>query len=646
MNILIATPGRLLQHMDETPGFYVSDVQVFVLDEADRMLDLGFKKTLDSIIDSLPKTRQTLLFSATQTKSVSKLRRLGLYNPEYIWAIEGEDSATPDNLIQKYAVVELKHKIDVVWSFIATHKKSKTIIFFSSCKEVAFLGEAFQHLRPGVSLLFLHGRMKQMKRFQIFARFCEMEHAVLITTDIAARGLDVPTVDWILQADCPEDADTYIHRAGRTARYKSGGKALLLLLPSEEKEMVKQLKDKKIPISQTSLNTERIFPISGKLSAILARFPSLQETAQKAIMSYTKFVHLAPNKKVFDESKLDLAGMAKSMGLALIPMIETSHSGDDETDGEESESGEKKENGSKTKGEQNEEDSAGTAEEDDESEANEAEGRSWKTSTAHATSSVKVPKGLLSGKEREEAEREEKLREEKKRRHNEKRKKNIALLKPLAEVEENAEKVKKRKIVGENKQEEEDDDESMDEMFEVKKDSTIKIPRSTLELLEKEEEFSKDKKTYLKKGKPAPTRLVFGDEEDSENGEEGSEDKKEDEAETNERDGRQMADKDGKVKSSNISKRYDSITSELKEKEKEAKEREKERVRELHRKKKEKMKLKQQRKEGLKRRKVEVFATLGDASSDEVEADEQDFENDDSDSNNSDSKDESEREED
>ena len=221
MNILIATPGRLRQHMNETPNFECSNLLMVVLDEADRILDTGFRNDIDAIFSEFPTvwfrtfpfsslvfpfsigTPDTPLLSHADTvcsytltcsydcllySHFSLIIIIIIYffttyissqNPVYIWANELKESATPAKLVQKYVMVELSRKIDVIWSFITTHKRSKTIIFFSSCKEVAFLGEAFAHLRPGVSLLFLHGKMKQMKRFQIFARFSESKHGLI-----------------------------------------------------------------------------------------------------------------------------------------------------------------------------------------------------------------------------------------------------------------------------------------------------------------------------------------------------------------------------------------------------------------------------------------------------------------------------------
>ncbi|KAG6806633.1 ATP-dependent RNA helicase dbp4, partial [Arthromyces matolae] len=127
MNILVATPGRLLQHMDQTVGFAADNLQMLVLDEADRILDMGFSKTLAALLSHLPKSRQTLLFSATQTKSVGDLARLSLKEPVSIGLDETSTASTSQNLEQHYALCELDKKLDLLWSFIKTHLQSKVL---------------------------------------------------------------------------------------------------------------------------------------------------------------------------------------------------------------------------------------------------------------------------------------------------------------------------------------------------------------------------------------------------------------------------------------------------------------------------------------------------------------------------------------
>ncbi|XP_078437017.1 DEA(D/H)-box RNA helicase family protein isoform X2 [Wolffia australiana] len=321
MNILICTPGRLLQHMDETPNFDCSQLQMLVLDEADRILDAGFKKELDAIISQLPKKRQTLLFSATQTKSVKDLARLSLKDPEYISVHAESETATPEHLNQIAMEVPLEQKLDMLWSFIKSHLHSKLLVFLSSCKQVKFVYEAFRKLRPGIPLLCLHGRMRQDVRMAIYAQFCE-KRACLFSTDVASRGLDFPAVDWVIQVDCPEDIAAYIHRVGRTARFSSKGKSILFYSPSE-KEMITKLQnaEPKIPIHLRKANIQKMQPISGLLASLLVKYPNLQALAQRAFITYLKSIQKQRDKEVFDVSKLPFEEFAVSLGLPMTPVI-------------------------------------------------------------------------------------------------------------------------------------------------------------------------------------------------------------------------------------------------------------------------------------------------------------------------------------
>ncbi len=322
MNILVATPGRLLQHMDESPDFNADNVKILVLDEADRILDMGFSATVNAILANVPKReRQTLLFSATQTKSVSSLARLSLDHPEYVAAHADAAMPTPVKLDQAYMMCNLQDKMDVVWSFIKTHLSSRIIIFFSTCKQVKFVYEAFRRLRPGTPLRCLHGKMSQQKRVVVYDQFCDSKAGVLFATDIAARGLDFPKVDWVLQADCPEDVASYIHRVGRTARYTHAGKGLLLLLPSECEGMIKDLKDGKIDLKCLKYNKEKIQPVSPALQALLSKDAEVKTIAQKALVSYLRSVFLQPKKHIFDVQALPAVEYALSLGLTSVPKM-------------------------------------------------------------------------------------------------------------------------------------------------------------------------------------------------------------------------------------------------------------------------------------------------------------------------------------
>lgn len=321
MNILVCTPGRMLQHMDQTAAFDVDNLQMLVLDEADRIMDMGFQTSVDAILEHLPKSRQTMLFSATQTKKVSDLGRLSLKEPEYVAVHEAASSATPATLQQHYCVVPLPGKLNTLFGFIRANLKAKIIVFMSSGKQVRFVYESLRHLQPGIPLLHLHGRQKQTARLDITSKFSSSKNSCIFATDVVARGLDFPAVDWVIQLDCPEDADTYIHRVGRTARYGKIGRAVLFLDPSEEEGMLKRLEHKKVPIQKIKIRPNKTQDIKNQLQNMCFQDPELKYLGQKAFVSYAKSIFLQKDKEIFNINEIDLEGYASSMGLPGAPKI-------------------------------------------------------------------------------------------------------------------------------------------------------------------------------------------------------------------------------------------------------------------------------------------------------------------------------------
>ncbi|CAD5209321.1 unnamed protein product [Bursaphelenchus xylophilus] len=322
MNIIICTPGRLLQHLEENYSFNCDQLQILVIDEADRILDLGFRSQIDSIVSYLPKERQTLLFSATQTKSIEDLARVSVTDPVYVSVDEHSDEVTPKNLEQNYMVCNEEEKINVLWSFLVNNKRSKILIFVSCCKEARFLSEAFMHLRPGISLGGLWGTQKQTKRLEIYQSFDRKKNgAALISTDVASRGLDFTDIDWVLQLDCPNTVEDYIHRVGRTARMNKKGRGVLVLTPTQEQPFVTQLKSKGVPITQIRPDQKKIVDIRTKLMATIANFTELKEFAHGSIVAYAKSMYFAQDKEVFDVKSIDFDALALSYGLAVTPRI-------------------------------------------------------------------------------------------------------------------------------------------------------------------------------------------------------------------------------------------------------------------------------------------------------------------------------------
>lgn len=206
-----------------------------VLDEADRLLDLGFKTTINNILGFLPRQRRTGLFSATQTTEVTDLIRAGLRNPVLVSVKEKSTINTPSRLQNFYKIVEASDKFIALLDFLNSPsiQEAKIMIFFPTCACVEYWAGVMPHFLKQRLILSTHGKMKN-KRKNVIERFRKEDRAILLSTDVLARGLDVPEIDWVIQWDPPSNAASFVHRVGRTARQGNEGYALIFLLPSED----------------------------------------------------------------------------------------------------------------------------------------------------------------------------------------------------------------------------------------------------------------------------------------------------------------------------------------------------------------------------------------------------------------------------
>jgi len=330
-NILICTPGRLLQHLEQTPYFNVDSLQMLVLDEADRILDMGFRDQLVRILDYLPhgEARQTLLFSATQTKDVKHLATLSINRKtvEYVGVHDDDAATTPDRLKQAFVLVPVEHKLNCLYSFLKSHLKCKTIVFLATCSQVRHAWDLFCRLRPGLSVLAIHGKLSQTKRLQVYDKFTTTPHSVMFATDVASRGLDFPSVDWVVQVDAPEDYDMYVHRVGRTARFQQDGQALLLLDPAEEDCFVRHNKNEKeqrlkANLQKKSINPTKTMLVTQRAASLVAEHVTLYALAKKAFWSYVRSMTLLPKNGIWTDLEirsLHLEEYAHSLGLPNIP---------------------------------------------------------------------------------------------------------------------------------------------------------------------------------------------------------------------------------------------------------------------------------------------------------------------------------------
>ncbi|KAL2127458.1 hypothetical protein VTI74DRAFT_10693 [Chaetomium olivicolor] len=321
VNLLIATPGRLLDHLQNTP-FVFKNLKSLIIDEADRILEIGFEDEMRQIVKILPKEdRQTMLFSATQTTKVEDLARISLRpGPLYINVDEEKQFSTVEGLDQGYVVVDADKRFLLLFSFLKKMAKKKIIVFFSSCNSVKYYSELLQYI--DLQVLDLHGKQKQQKRTNTFFEFCNAKQGTLICTDVAARGLDIPQVDWIVQFDPPDDPRDYIHRVGRTARgNNTKGRSLLFLQPSEL-GFLAHLKAAKVPVVEYDFPKNKILNVQSQLEKLIGSNYYLNQSAKDGYRSYLHAYASHSLRSVFDVHKLDLVKVAKSFGFATPPRVD------------------------------------------------------------------------------------------------------------------------------------------------------------------------------------------------------------------------------------------------------------------------------------------------------------------------------------
>ncbi|KAM6921973.1 putative ATP-dependent RNA helicase DDX49 [Xenentodon cancila] len=231
-HVVVATPGRLADHIRSSNTFSMSKIQFLILDEADRLLEQGctdFTQDLEVILGVLPAKRQTLLFSATLTDTLQQLKSIAMNNP-FFWESTSE-TRTVEELDQRYILTPEKVKdaylVHLIQTFTDEHDDWSVIIFTKTCKSCQVLTMMLREFNfPSISL---HSMMKQKQRFANLAKFKASVYKILIATDVAARGLDIPTVQVVINHNTPGLPKIYIHRVGRTARAGRNGVSITLV---------------------------------------------------------------------------------------------------------------------------------------------------------------------------------------------------------------------------------------------------------------------------------------------------------------------------------------------------------------------------------------------------------------------------------
>ncbi|KAI3391318.1 hypothetical protein diail_7606 [Diaporthe ilicicola] len=248
-DVVIATPGRFIDHMRNSPSFTVEGVEILILDEADRMLEDGFANELNEILEEIPKSRQSMLFSATMNSSVDNLVRLGMNKPARIMVDSQKTTVT--TLVQEFVRLRSNEQLRFGYLLHICNKlyTNRAIIFFSR-KQDAHRARVILGLM-GLTARELHGNLNQTERVANIEAFRTGEVAFLLATNLASRGLDIRGVETVINYDAPKDIDVYLHRVGRTARAGRKGTAITLVADSDRKLVKAAIKAGKVQGTKT-----------------------------------------------------------------------------------------------------------------------------------------------------------------------------------------------------------------------------------------------------------------------------------------------------------------------------------------------------------------------------------------------------------
>ena len=273
-SIIISTIGKLCEEMLISKLLDLDSLFILSVDEIDQILDLGFRKSFLQILRFLPKKKQTLLFSATLTLKIKDLIRLKLIQPIFLCTKKNFKPLNsknfknyfiiPKNIYQYYCILDSCQKTNFLYSFLVSHPKAKTIVIFSTNKQVIFFFQAFKKFKPNFPIFQIYGGMKQILRTSTFVIFNQVDTGVLLATDIISRGIDLKRVDWVVQFDCPQNVKSYLHRIGRTGRLSEIGKSLLIVTETENYFFL-LLKKFLIPLFQIKIREKQLIKITEKI---------------------------------------------------------------------------------------------------------------------------------------------------------------------------------------------------------------------------------------------------------------------------------------------------------------------------------------------------------------------------------------------
>jgi ATP-dependent RNA helicase DDX55/SPB4 len=334
-NVLIGTPGRLLEILSSSRVHCTqSSFEALVMDEADRLLDLGFKEDIQKILSQLPKQRRTGLFSASVSEAVDQLIRVGLRNPVRISvkvksSTGALDKRTPVSLQMSYAITKPSQKLPAIRQLLGNMDPmpQKSIVYVSTCAAVDYFQHILPELIPNFTIVPLHGKHLPKVREKNFNRFLEsVSPTVLLTTDVAARGLDIPMVDLVVQLDPPSDPKAFLHRCGRAGRAGRRGLAVCFITPGREEEYIPFLAVRKTPVAlldepKISVSEEDAATTTSRIRELAMQDRGLYDKAQKAFVSWVRSYSKHQASSIFRVNELDWLDLANAWGLLRMPKM-------------------------------------------------------------------------------------------------------------------------------------------------------------------------------------------------------------------------------------------------------------------------------------------------------------------------------------
>lgn len=329
-NLLIGTPGRLLELLS-SPHVHARSLEVLILDEADRLLDMGFKDDLSRILGHLPKQRRTGLFSASVSEAVSEIVRVGLRNPVKVAVkvrnAKGADARTPNALQMSYILTKPTEKFPALCSLLTQLTPQKSIIYVSTCAAVDYFDIVLRAiLPPEFTLVPLHGKQPSTVRARHYKKYISSTSpTLLLTTDVAARGLDIPQVDLVLQLDPPSDPKVFLHRAGRAGRAGRRGLAIVFLTPGREEDYLSFLEVRKTPVTRytptPTMTPQECESATAKMRKLVLADRAIYDKGQRAFVSWAKSYSKHQASSIFRVSDLDWTELGQAWALIRLPKM-------------------------------------------------------------------------------------------------------------------------------------------------------------------------------------------------------------------------------------------------------------------------------------------------------------------------------------